>query len=189
MYMPIDLIYHNGLITMLSMSRLFSALVQGLIKIRGDQCWRDLTCMNYHYEVRISFPFFSVRLPDSIPLVTSHFQTQPVPNPLSYYLHHSPEMVHQLETLGNHFVELIAPFFIFLPRPFQILGGALQILFQVSLIARPYLHIQERRLHFSHSFLDRRMGVVSGVSFICLVNFIRQLTEMTNWSLTCFFYR
>ena len=25
--------------------------LQGLIKIRGDQCWRDLTCMNYHYEV------------------------------------------------------------------------------------------------------------------------------------------
>ncbi|KAG2456083.1 LMF1 factor, partial [Polypterus senegalus] len=22
----------------------------GLIKIRGDQCWRDLTCMDYHYE-------------------------------------------------------------------------------------------------------------------------------------------
>ncbi|MFX8778356.1 lipase maturation factor family protein, partial [Acinetobacter baumannii] len=20
----------------------------GLIKIRGDECWRDLTCMNYH---------------------------------------------------------------------------------------------------------------------------------------------
>lgn len=25
---------------------------QGLIKIRGDQCWRDLTCMDFHYEVR-----------------------------------------------------------------------------------------------------------------------------------------
>lgn len=24
---------------------------QGLIKIRGDQCWRDLTCMDFHYEV------------------------------------------------------------------------------------------------------------------------------------------
>ena len=24
----------------------------GLIKIRGDKCWTDLTCMNYHYEVR-----------------------------------------------------------------------------------------------------------------------------------------
>ncbi|KAM7148030.1 lipase maturation factor 1 isoform 2-T2 [Molossus nigricans] len=23
----------------------------GLIKIRGDQCWRDLTCMDFHYEV------------------------------------------------------------------------------------------------------------------------------------------
>jgi hypothetical protein len=23
----------------------------GLIKLRGDKCWRDLTCMNYHYEV------------------------------------------------------------------------------------------------------------------------------------------
>ena len=25
--------------------------MQGLIKIRGDRCWRDLTCMDYHYEV------------------------------------------------------------------------------------------------------------------------------------------
>lgn len=23
----------------------------GMIKIRGDQCWLDLTCMNYHYQV------------------------------------------------------------------------------------------------------------------------------------------
>nr|KAF6272072.1 lipase maturation factor 1 [Myotis myotis] len=23
----------------------------GLIKIRGDRCWRDLTCMDFHYEV------------------------------------------------------------------------------------------------------------------------------------------
>ncbi|XP_019860044.1 PREDICTED: lipase maturation factor 1-like isoform X5 [Amphimedon queenslandica] len=22
-----------------------------LIKMRGDTCWRDLTCMNYHYEI------------------------------------------------------------------------------------------------------------------------------------------
>ena len=37
----------------------------GMIKIRGDQCWRDLTCMHYHY------------------------QTQPVPNPASIYYHNS----------------------------------------------------------------------------------------------------
>ncbi len=37
-----------------------SHLFQGLIKIRGDQCWRDLTCMNYHYEVH-SHKRFSVK--------------------------------------------------------------------------------------------------------------------------------
>lgn len=26
---------------------------KGLIKIRGDRCWRDLTCMDYHYEVSV----------------------------------------------------------------------------------------------------------------------------------------
>lgn len=28
-----------------------SVIFQGLIKIRGDKCWRELTCMDYHYEV------------------------------------------------------------------------------------------------------------------------------------------
>jgi len=39
----------------------------GLIKIRGDQCWRDLSCMNYNHE------------------------TQPLPNPLSWFFHHLPD--------------------------------------------------------------------------------------------------
>nr|XP_055195800.1 lipase maturation factor 1 isoform X5 [Nyctereutes procyonoides] len=82
----------------------------GLIKIRGDQCWRDLTCMDFHYE------------------------TQPVPNPVAYFLHQSPWWVHRGETLGNHFVELVVPFFIFLGRRMCVLHGALQILFQVILI-------------------------------------------------------
>jgi len=82
----------------------------GLIKIRGDKCWRDLTCMNYHY------------------------QTQPVPNPISYFLHQSPEIIHMTETLGNHFIELVAPFFMLLTRPFRIAGGIIQIAFQVTLI-------------------------------------------------------
>ncbi|XP_066520517.1 lipase maturation factor 1 [Hoplias malabaricus] len=82
----------------------------GLIKIRGDRCWMDLTCMDYHYE------------------------TQPVPNPVSYYLHHSPWWFHRFETLSNHFVELMAPFFMFLGRRMCLFNGALQILFQVVLI-------------------------------------------------------
>ena len=39
----------------------------GLIKIRGDKCWwPDLNCMDFHYE------------------------TQPVPNPLSRHFHLTP---------------------------------------------------------------------------------------------------
>ena len=37
-------------------------------------------------------------------------QTQPVPNALSYFLHQSPTFVHKLETLGNHFVELVVSY-------------------------------------------------------------------------------
>ncbi|XP_033022764.1 lipase maturation factor 1 isoform X2 [Lacerta agilis] len=82
----------------------------GLIKIRGDRCWRDLTCMDYHYE------------------------TQPVPNPISYYMHRSPWWFHQFETLFNHFIELAVPFLIFLGRRLCLVHGILQILFQVLLI-------------------------------------------------------
>lgn len=82
----------------------------GLIKVRGDRCWRDLTCMNYHYE------------------------TQPVPNFFSYYMHHLPEHYHKFEVLSNHFVELIVPWFAFLTRRFRICCGIFQILFQVALI-------------------------------------------------------
>ena len=83
----------------------------GLIKIRGDECWRNLTCMNFHYE------------------------TQPVPNPIAFYLHKSPELVHKMETLGNHFVELIAPWFILLPyRRCRLFAAFVQIAFQAILI-------------------------------------------------------
>ncbi|KAB1252057.1 Lipase maturation factor 1 [Camelus dromedarius] len=82
----------------------------GLIKIRGDRCWRDLTCMDFHYE------------------------TQPVPNPMAYFLHRSPWWFHHFETFSNHFLELVVPFFVFLGRRMCVLHGALQILFQVVLI-------------------------------------------------------
>uniref|UniRef100_A0A3P8XM21 Lipase maturation factor n=1 Tax=Esox lucius TaxID=8010 RepID=A0A3P8XM21_ESOLU len=82
----------------------------GLIKIRGDRCWKDLTCMDFHYE------------------------TQPVPNPMSYYMHQSPWWFHRFEVLSNHFIELIVPFFTFLRRRMCMVNGTLQVLFQVVLI-------------------------------------------------------
>ena len=84
----------------------------GLIKIRGDSCWRDLTCMDYHYE------------------------TQPVPNPVSFYLHNNPlKIFHKLETLVNHIVELVTPWFMFCSRDLRVANGVIQIIFQLILIS------------------------------------------------------
>lgn len=82
----------------------------GLIKIRGDECWRDLTCLNYHHE------------------------TQPMPNPLSWYFHNLPPGIHKLETLGNHFFQLVAPWGLFLPQPIAAISAGLIILSQLWLI-------------------------------------------------------
>lgn len=82
----------------------------GLIKLRGDACWRDLTCLIYHYE------------------------TQPNPNPLSYYLHAMPPWFHKAGVLFNHLVEVIVPFMIFGPRRVRHAAGALLVGFQVFLI-------------------------------------------------------
>jgi hypothetical protein len=64
----------------------------GLIKLRGDEVWRDLTALYYHYE------------------------TQPVPNPLSRLLHFAPQWFHKSGVAWNHFIELVVPFFIFQSR-------------------------------------------------------------------------
>jgi lipase maturation factor len=82
----------------------------GLIKLRGDPCWRDLSCMFYHYE------------------------TQPLPNPLSWYLHQLPPVIHEIEVLFNHFVELIVPWTLFAPRRLRHIGGVFLVAFQVLLI-------------------------------------------------------
>uniref|UniRef100_A0A2K5DWR6 Lipase maturation factor n=2 Tax=Aotus nancymaae TaxID=37293 RepID=A0A2K5DWR6_AOTNA len=60
--------------------------------------------------------------------------TQPVPNPMAYYLHRSPWWFHRFETLSNHFIELLVPFFLFLGRRACMAHGVLQILFQAVLI-------------------------------------------------------
>ncbi len=82
----------------------------GLIKLRGDACWRDLTCLYYYYE------------------------TQPMPNPVSWYLHWAPHWFNKAGVLFNHFTELIVPFFFFLPQPIAGIAGLITIAFQLSII-------------------------------------------------------
>jgi Lipase maturation factor len=83
----------------------------GLIKMRGDACWRDLTCLNYYYE------------------------TQPMPNPLSWYFHWAPQWLNKGGVLWNHFAELLVPFAYFLPQPFAGIAGVVTIAFQLTIIA------------------------------------------------------
>ena len=82
----------------------------GLIKLRHDPCWRDLTCLYYHYE------------------------TQPLPNPLSWYFHRLPNWMHRFSALFSHFVQVVVPFALFAPQPFAAIAGALIILHQLILI-------------------------------------------------------
>ncbi len=82
----------------------------GLIKLRGDPCWRDLTCLYYHYE------------------------TQPIPSTISRYLHFSPHWLLKFETAWNHFIELVVPWFSFGPRTARHIAGVLLVTFQIFLI-------------------------------------------------------
>jgi hypothetical protein len=63
----------------------------GMIKIRGGREWRDLTALTYHHE------------------------TQPMPGPLSRQAHLLPRWFHKLEVVGNHFAQLVVPWFLFAP--------------------------------------------------------------------------
>ncbi len=81
----------------------------GLIKLRGDECWKNLTCLNYHYE------------------------TQPIPNPLSWYFHNHPEWFHKMGVLYNHFVELIVPLGYFMFQPIAWIAGLFTLFFHTML--------------------------------------------------------
>ena len=63
-----------------------------------------------------------------------HYETQPIPNPLSWYFHKFPLWIHKLEVAGTHFIELIIPWGYFFPRRIGYIAGGLTALFQVFLI-------------------------------------------------------
>ncbi|MEU8960629.1 lipase maturation factor family protein [Streptomyces sp. NPDC048491] len=82
----------------------------GLIKLRGDPCWRDLTCLYYHHE------------------------TQPMPGPLSWFFHHLPKPLHRVEVAANHFVQLVVPVALFTPQPAASIAACVIICTQLWLV-------------------------------------------------------
>jgi hypothetical protein len=83
----------------------------GMIKIRGGNEWRDLTALYYHHE------------------------TQPMPGPLSRQAHLLPKPLHKMEVLGNHFAQLVVPFFLFAPQPLASIAAGIIIFTQLWLVA------------------------------------------------------
>jgi hypothetical protein len=82
----------------------------GLIKLRGDPCWTELSCLDHHFE------------------------TQPIPGPLSPWFHALPDALLAGGVLFNHVAELIAPLFVFGPRRVRHVAGVVIIGLQVTLI-------------------------------------------------------
>jgi hypothetical protein len=82
----------------------------GLIKLRGDECWTELRCLDFHYE------------------------TQPNPGPLSSLFHFAPAWTRTAGVLLNHLAELIAPFGVFGPRRVRLVAGIVIVTFQSILI-------------------------------------------------------
>jgi hypothetical protein len=82
----------------------------GLIKVRGDAVWRNATALYYHFE------------------------TQPIPGPLSRWFHFLPRGILKAGVYFNWLAELIAPFFVFWPRIARHIAGIIIILLQLVLI-------------------------------------------------------
>jgi len=71
----------------------------GLVKLlSGDQTWRDLTALDYHFE------------------------TQPIPTPLAWYAHWLPGSVHKFFVVAMYVSELVAPPLIFCGRYARIVA-------------------------------------------------------------------
>lgn len=79
--------------------------------LTGDSGWRELTALR------------------------TYFETQPIPHAGAWYAHHLPDWILRLGTGTTLFVELVVPFFIFLPRPWRLAAAGITVLWQVLIIA------------------------------------------------------
>ena len=83
----------------------------GIVKIlSGDPTWVDLSAMTYHFE------------------------TQPIPNPLAWFIHQLPHLLLKLSTIFTFVIELLLPFALLFPQPKVRLTASLGFLSLMLLI-------------------------------------------------------
>jgi hypothetical protein len=79
----------------------------GAVKVlSGDDTWRGLTALNYHYE------------------------TQPLPTPLAWYAAKLPERLQKFSVVMTFVIELGVPFLVFAPRPLRLTAAGILVWFQ-----------------------------------------------------------
>lgn len=82
----------------------------GIVKIlSGDPTWRNLTALDYHFE------------------------TQPLPNIVGFYVHHLPSPIHQFMVAATFCIELVVPFLIFAPRRLRFIAAALFLVLHLQI--------------------------------------------------------
>jgi hypothetical protein len=85
--------------------------MSGLVKLlSGDPTWRDLTALSFHY------------------------QTQPLPTPIAWYMYQLPAWFQKASTAFTFFVELLVPLLIFAPFKLRRIAAAFMIGLQVLIL-------------------------------------------------------
>lgn len=76
----------------------------------GSRDWRTLTALEHHFE------------------------TQPLPTPLSYYIHQYAKLLSKPFVIGVYIVEIFVPFLIFFPEPMRHIAFWTLVIFQCFII-------------------------------------------------------
>jgi hypothetical protein len=85
--------------------------LSGAVKLlSGDLAWRNLTALQYH------------------------FWTQPIPNPVAWYVAHLPDAVLTACAAVMFGIELLVPFCFFGPRRVRLTGAGLTVLLQAGIL-------------------------------------------------------
>ncbi len=86
-------------------------VLSGLVKLAsGDPTWRNLTALEFHYW------------------------TQPLPNPVAWFVHQLPTSLHRASVAGMLAIELVAPLLLLGPRRVRLFGAAALALLQVGIL-------------------------------------------------------
>ena len=84
----------------------------GAVKLLGgDPTWRNLTAMHYHYE------------------------TQPLPNPVAWFVYQQPMWAAKAETVFTFIAELGAPILFFTPRRARHIGAWITVALQLLILS------------------------------------------------------